>query len=353
MRKTMLAMGMMLALAAMPLQAQVPPAQPAAAEQVEQAPVQQAPMGADGIRTEATVIVDGTQPGPGLWLVRKGNHDLWILGTISPLPAKMQWQSKQVEEVIANAQEVIRPPGVSLGVDVGWFKGLTLLPSVLGARKNPDGKTLQQMVSPQSYQRWKMLKAQYIGSDGGIEKWRPLFAAQELYKQAMKKTGLDNGKSVWPIITKAIETHHPSVTLTDVKITITDPKPLIKEFSKTTLDDTACFDNTMTRIETNLDAMRARANAWATGDIEALQTLPVANQYQACIDAVSDAGIGRKLGFRDAQQQTEAKWMAAAEAALNKNAVTFAALDMKELLGADGFLAKLKAKGYSVLAPDE
>lgn len=345
MRKTILAMTM--AMVVMPLQAQVAPTQAGAS------PVQQATVAADGIRTEATVVVDGTQPGPGLWLVRNGAHDLWILGTLSPLPAKMQWQSKRVEEVIANSQEVIRPPGVSLGVDVGWFKGLTLLPSVLGARKNPDGKTLQQMVSPQSYERWKILKARYIGSDGGIEKWRPLFAAQELYKEAMKKAGLDNAKSVWPVITKAIETHHPNVTVTQVKITITDPKPLIKEFSKTTLDDTACFDSTMTRIETNLDAMRARANAWATGDIEALQTLPMANQYQACMDAVSDAGIGRKLGFRDAQRQADAKWMAAAEAALNKNAVTFAALDMKELLGADGFLSKLKAKGYMVLAPDE
>lgn len=345
MRRTMLSM--MLALAVMPLQAQVVPVQTGAP------PGQQAGIAADGIRTEATVIVDGTQPGPGLWLVRNGSHDLWILGTLSPLPAKMQWQSKRVEEVIANAQEVIRPPGVSLGVDVGWFKGLTLVPSVLGARKNPGGKLLQQVVSPASYERWKTLKAQYIGNDGGIEKWRPLFAAQELYKQAMKKAGLDNAKSVWPVITKAIETHHPNVTVTQVKITITDPKPLIKEFSKTTLDDTACFDSTMARIETNLDAMRARANAWATGDIEALQTLPTANQYQACMDAVSDAGIGRKLGFRDAQRQSEAKWMAAAEAALNKNTVTFAALDMTELLGGDGVLSKLKAKGYTVLAPDE
>ena len=45
--------------------------------------------------------------------------------------------------------------------------------------------------------------------------------------------------------------------------------------------------------------------------------------------------------------------MAAADAALNKNAVTFATVDMKDLLGANGFLAKLKAKGYTVLAPDE
>ena len=125
-------------------------------------------MPADGIRTEATVVVTGEQPGPGLWLVRKGNHDLWILGTLNPLPAGMQWQSKQVEQVIANAQEVIRPPRVTLDVKAGFFQKLTLLPAMLGARKNPDGRRLEQLVSPASYARWKTLKARYIGSDGGV-----------------------------------------------------------------------------------------------------------------------------------------------------------------------------------------
>jgi uncharacterized protein YbaP (TraB family) len=307
----------------------------------------------DGIRTEATVVVTGEQPGPGLWLVRNGSHDLWILGTLNPLPSGMQWQSKQVEDVIAGAQEVIRPPSVSFTVGTSWFKALFLLPKMLTARNNPDGKRLQQVVSPQSYARWKLLKTRYIGNDGGIEKWRPLFAAQELYQKAMKKSGLDSSKSVWPVINKAIETHHPNVTVVKEEIVVKDPKPLLKEWSKTTLDDIACFDNTMTRIETDLDAMRARANAWATGDMAALQSLPPAYQWEACSSAITEAGIGKRLGFGDANQKVRAKWMAAADAALNKNAVTFASVDMKDLMGANGFLAKLKAKGYTVLAPDE
>jgi len=349
MRTTMLAavLGWMLVA---PLHAQQAVPQPVAANPPVAA---QQPLPADGIRTEATVVVTGEQPGPGLWLVRNGSHDLWILGTLSPLPARMQWQSKRVEQAIASAQEAIQPPRVSFDVKVGFFRGLTLLPSMLGARKNPDGRTLQQVVSPQSYARWKTLKARYIGNDGGIEKWRPLFAAQELYKEAMKKSGLDNAKSVGPVIAKAIETHHPAVTVVKEEIVVTDPKPLLKEFSKTTLDDIACFDNTMTRIESDLDAMRARANAWATGDMAALQSLPPAYQWEACSSAITEAGIGKRLGFGDAQKKVEAKWMAAAEAALNKNAVTFAMLDMKDMLGPNGYLAKLEAKGYTVLAPDE
>ena len=348
MRLTMLAM-VLGSILAMPLHAQQAAPQAAVADP----PVSTQAVPGDGIRTEATVVVTGEQPGPGLWLVRKGGHDLWILGTLNPLPAGMRWQSKQVEQVIANAQEVIRAPRVSFDVKVGFFRGLTLLPSMLGARKNPDGKTLQQVVSPESYARWKALKARYIGNDGGVEKWRPLFAAQELYKEAMKKSGLDNAKSVWPVIDKAIETHHPNVTVVKEEIVVKDPKPLLKEFSKTTLDDIACFENTMTRIKTDLDAMRARANAWATGDMAALQSLPPAYQWEACSSAITEAGIGKRLGFGDANQKVRAKWMVAAEAALEKNAVTFASLDMKDLAGPNGFLARFKAKGYTVLAPDE
>ena len=349
MRKTMLALAM-LSLCAMPLKAQQ--VNPGPVPAVPPVSTQQA-LPADGIRTEATVVVTGEQPGPGLWLVRNGSHDLWILGTLNPLPAGMQWQSNQIEQVIANAQEVIRPPRVTLDVKTGFFGKLMLVPSMLGARKNPGGKTLQQVVSPQSYARWKTLKARYIGNDGGVEKWRPLFAAQELYSEAMKKSGLDNAKSVWPVINKAIETYHPNVTVVKEEIVVKDPKPLLKEWSKTTLDDIACFDNTMTRIETDLDAMRARANAWATGDMAALQSLSPAYQWEACSSAITEAGIGKRLGFGDANQKVRAKWMAAAEAALNRNSVTFATVDMKDLLGANGFLAKLKAKGYTVLAPDE
>jgi hypothetical protein len=203
----MLMMGTWLVLA-LPAYAQQQQATPAQA--VQETPILSRP-GADGIRTEDTVVVTGDQPGPGLWLVRNGGHDLWILATLSPLPKRMQWQSKRVEDVIANAQEVIRPPRVTLDVKAGFFQTLLLVPSMLGARKNPDGRTLQQVVSPGSYDRWKALKARYIGTDGGVEKWRPLFAAQELYEEALKKSGLDNAKSVWPVIDRAIEEHHPNV----------------------------------------------------------------------------------------------------------------------------------------------
>ena len=138
------------------------------------------------------VLVGGEQPGPEMCLVRTpdGLRDMYVMAVLSPPPAGMTLQSKRIDAVVANAQEVIRSPYVSFNVDTGWVRGLMLLPKLLGARRNPDGKTLQELVSPASYARWTALKARYIGRNSGIESWRPLFAAQELYKDAMKKSGL-------------------------------------------------------------------------------------------------------------------------------------------------------------------
>jgi hypothetical protein len=44
-----------------------------------------------------TVLVTGIRPGPALWKVSKGDHVLWILGTYSPMPKKMTWNSAAAE----------------------------------------------------------------------------------------------------------------------------------------------------------------------------------------------------------------------------------------------------------------
>jgi hypothetical protein len=68
-----------------------------------------------------TIVVSGEQPGPGLWKVSRGDHVLWVLGTLAPLPKGMNWKAKEVVEVIATAQEVLGTPQVGIKADVGFF----------------------------------------------------------------------------------------------------------------------------------------------------------------------------------------------------------------------------------------
>ncbi len=298
-----------------------------------------------------TMVVTGAQPGPGMWKVSKGDHTLWILGTLSPLPKKMTWLPRDVEAVIAQSQEVLEAPGVSFDSDVGIVRSALLIPSLLKARKNPDGRTLQQVLPADLHARWQALKLKYIGRDAGVEKWRPIFAAYELYKEALDESGLVQGGVIGPVVNKAVKRHKVKRTSPTVKVKIEQPKKAIKEFSTSSLADIDCFGKTMTRLETDLATMTARANAWAIGDIEALRALPYDDQNRECLTAFIQAGFAQKRGMSDLPARVQAAWLTAADAALEKNQVTFATLPIADMLKPDGYLSQLSARGYAVEAP--
>ena len=312
---------------------------------------QSAPAAEPPITDIAPLVVSGAQPGPGMWRVGRGEHVMWVLGTLSPLPKKMDWVSKDVEAALAQSQEIIWQPAVSIDADVGIFQGLLLAPKALAARRNPDGASLQQVVPAELYARWTLLKQRYIGRDAGIESWRPMFAAMKLYDEAMDDTGLVKSGIVGPVLQRAVKRYGLEQTAPTVKLSIKDPKQALAEFRETRLDDLDCFRRTLDRLETDIDAMRERANAWAVGDIDALRALPYSDQNEACMRAAMETSAVRKRGASDLDAQLRSLWMQAAEKALAKNAVTFAVLPMRELLKPDGYLAQLQAKGYTVQAP--
>lgn len=301
----------------------------------------------------APVVVSGEQPGPGMWQVRNGQgHTLWILGTVSPLPAKLEWRADEVQAVIASAQEVLGSPGWALDADVGFFRGLTLLPSAMKAARDPDGRTLREVLPPDLYARWEVLKQRHIGRDKGIEKDRPLVAATQLYAAALKDVGLGRSSPVSRIVQKASKAHGLTPVSTQVAIKIVDPRQALKEVRGTALQDVECFRRTLDVVEHGLPLLAERANAWSVGDIEALERLAVKGQYLACVDAVANSDFGRRRGLTDVDAQAHRKWMTMAGEALARNAVTFATVPVTSLLTPGGYADQLRARGYEVQAPE-
>ena len=299
------------------------------------------------------VTVSGIQPGPGLWKVSKGDHVMYVLGVVSPLPDRMQWKTDEVEDVIAHSQEVIDPPKVTIKAETGFFGKLFLLPSLIGARKNPDGKTLQQSLPTPLYARWQPLKQQYIGSDSGIERWRPIFAALELYDKAIKRSGMTASGGVKNTVRDLARKHGVKITETKYEMKIAEPRAAVKAFKSLSMNDEQCFADVLDTVQGQLGAMVARANAWATGDIDVLRKASLKDQREACVTAVTETGLAQKIGLSDLPQKVEQTWLDAAKTALANDTQSFALLPMDQVLGTQGLLAKLKAQGYQVQAPDE
>ena len=315
------------------------------------APSQQA---TDSLATEAgelvpqTVLVSGSRPGPGMWKVSKDGHVMWVFGTYSPLPTKMEWHSRGVEKAIAQSQEYLKPPGSS--VSVGWG-AVTALPFLIGVKKNPDGAELKDLLPPDVYARWQPLKQVYFGDDSGIERERPSFVAAELSNRALKQAGLTNSNEITKTIEKIVEKHNLKVTDATLRVEIKDPGKAVRDFKKSAMDDVPCLAKTIERLDRELLAMRERANAWAVGEYEDIRKLDYGDRA-ACRQAVLSSSLAKNQPeLQTLNERALAAWVTAAEKALATNASTFTVLHIKEILDPKGLLATLQAKGYTVEPP--
>ena len=300
-----------------------------------------------------TVVVSGAQPGPGFWKATKGDHVLWILGTISPLPKRMDWESSDVEATIAGSQELLMPPGASMRAEGAAFGGIFLLPSLMKARNNPGKETLQEVLPAADYTRWSALKQRHLGRDRGIEKRRPILAAAKLQEEALDDADLTLDNLAAKVARRAAKKHDLVITEPKVEIVIADPKATIKEFATTQLDDIDCFRRTLDRLDADIETMKLRANAWALGDIALLKSLPYTDNFRACADALLENRIAERNGFADLERQLEAKWMEAAEAAVARHPSSVALLPVTMMLREGGFLDQLRARGFTISAPPE
>lgn len=308
------------------------------------------------------VVVTGEFAGPGMWRVTKpgdaADHVLWIIGDPPPLPKRLSWKSKSVEAVVLRAQEILRDASVTMEPDekIGVFRGLALMPAAMKARRNPGDAELADLLPPELYTRWLAQKRRFLGRDGGIEEWRPLFAADKLRKAAYKDLELRDSGMVWDVVRKLADRNRIRTTSPQLKFTFKadELKAKIKEFQRESLPDVECLAASIALTEALSDRATedARARAWATADLATLQSLPaLPNAGLPCITAVMSSQVAKEILPADIREQLYQLWLSEAERALAANETTFAIAPLDKLLSADGYLARLRARGYETETP--
>jgi uncharacterized protein YbaP (TraB family) len=299
-------------------------------------PVTEAPM--------EEVVVTGEHEGPRLWKVRKGDHVLWILGTVTPLPKKMIWQSDAVEAVLQQSQEVV-PAWPAFGIGANPFTALRVWIEWRNIQKIPDRMDLREVLSPELYARFAALKAHYAPKDSRLDELRPAFAAERLLDEALDATGLTVHNEVQQTVLKLARKQ--GVKIHQDKLRVEHPVDVLKDVGKTPLQgEIACLEAVIGRLETDLGPMQARARAWALGDVDLLRKLNHPEDRTACIEAVSTSNR-----VRDLIAQAQDDWFLSVEDALARNRSTLAVQSMDRLLGENGSLAKLRKEGYEVEGP--
>jgi uncharacterized protein YbaP (TraB family) len=292
----------------------------------------------------AEVVVTGEHEGPRLWKVHKGDHVLWILGTMTPLPKKMIWQSDAVEAVLQQSQEVV-PAWPAFGIGANPFTALRVWIEWRSIQKIPDRMDLREVLPPELYARFSALKARYAPKDSKLDELRPAFAAERLLDEALDASGLTVHNEVQQAVLKLARKQ--GVKIHQDKLRVEHPVDVLKDVGKTPLQgEIACLEAVVGRLETDLGPMQARARAWALGDVDELRKLNHPEDRTACIEAVSSS-----TRVRDLIAQAQDDWFLSVEDALARNRSTLAVQSMDRLLGENGSLAKLRKEGYEVEGP--
>jgi hypothetical protein len=311
------------------------------------------------------ILVSGEFPGPGLWRVSKqaedGEHVMWIFGTLGGAePASLRWKSRQLEQVVTESQEIIHADQSNLSFDFGPFTALRHLPAALRARRNPDDKSLEEVLPADVYQRWRLLKAEYIGNDSGIEKWRPYMVADQLRKEVGRKMRPKFRGDQWARIDQLIREHELRVTTPMYEVKIPDRQlgRSMKTFLSTPLDDVQCLDVSMKLVEfwADEESLNARAMAWARANLPALRGLPpLPEPENLCMAALLESQAVQDLnlqGIDDPAGRRVHAWLGAVDRALAANRSTLAILPIDELLKQNGKLSLLRERGYRVEEPN-
>ena len=290
------------------------------------------------------VVVEGQHEGPRMWRVRRDDHVLWILGTVSPLPRKLIWQPDAVQAVLRQTQEIV-PAWPSYGIGANPITALRLYIQWRRMQKPPDHLPLQQVLPAPLYARVAALEARYDPHDKTLEQLRPMLAAERLLTRVLEASGLTARNEVQQTVLQLARAQ--GVRVRQDKLRIDDPVDVLKDVGATPLSgEIACLDAVVTRLETDIGPMQARARAWALGDVATLRALPHTDNRTACVSAVSTSERVRSL-----IERAQDDWLMAVEDSLARNRGTLAVQSMDRLLGEHGALATLKAHGYEVEGP--
>jgi hypothetical protein len=299
------------------------------------------------------VIVTGEQPGPQLWKATRDDHVLWILGTV----AEITWRAKQVAAVLDDTQQVIDQQlqgttwPANIEIDLATISPLKMISAgrkINKIRKEHAPPPLREVVPAPLYERFAALKGKYLPADEGIEMQRPRVAASALYSAAIAANGLTMRAMIHEKVHRLARERRVKVSEITLEIEV-DAETLLAintEFNEVPLAaELTCLEDTIAQIESDLPSVRARANAWAIGDVNALRKLPFLTR-ESC-DTIRYSAPR----WSDLHSRLENYWLDSIDKAVAKNRATLVLLDMSELLQPDGLLASLIARGYAVEGP--
>src|SRR5258707_3570360 len=285
------------------------------------------------------IVVTAERAGPGMWHVHRGAANVWILGSISPLPRDITWRSKQVESVLESSSQVL----VQKPIEISIPRILWMLIADRKVLMVGGGKRLKDVLPPELHARFAAQRSKVTGDKDKWERYRPIIGVAFLQQAAFHQVNLCMRLDLGAALRNLAKKH--GVRIEEIKVAgVSDMLEALKTMPPAT--ERICVEASLSTVESGLARLVDRAQAWASGNVERLDSKPEVKEVDACRNAL-DAG----KGAFDVIGRIRQTWLDNIEKYLRSPGTTIAVVNLDMLLEHGGVLDRLRAKGYEIDAP--
>lgn len=267
----------------------------------------------------------GINPSPLFWKIEHGQSTLYLLGTFHLLKQDTRWLTPGITAALDSADQLlleISEAEVDVGLVASIVRNKGMYAGAPGLQAALDSKTWQALVE----------QAAAIGiPEQMIGRFRPWYVSILLSIQYAQAEGFLAEYGAEAILTaRAVAAGQPVLGLetADEQLSALADHP--ERIQVMMLEDTLQELEELPRILGDMTA------AWVSGDEDAINALIVSGMLE--IPELYDALIVRR----------NLNWIPLLEAHLKKPGVTFLAVGVGHLVGADSVIALLRDQGYKV-----
>jgi uncharacterized protein len=264
---------------------------------------------------------------PALWEVQNpsGKGKLLLFGTFHLLPKSIQWQSALFDKKIKSAKKYV------FELSDAEMKNPQSQQLLMRKGMLPQGQTLDAIVGPALFAKVDAA-GKMVGVPADVlNRMRPWMASVLLGLQAAQAAGMEPGLGVEAVLqARAAKAKLPVMGLETMADQVDALAALDDDGARQMLEETA---NELANANKLFADMLA---AWASGDSAKIESVFLSDMqsYPKAYDALL--------------KQRNLRWLPKLEALLAQRTSMLVAVGAGHLVGPDGVVALLRAKGYRV-----
>lgn len=272
------------------------------------------------------------RPGPVLWKVSRGASVVWIIGSLPLMPRAQTWNSARLERVIDGANVVLIRPRATLDL-------FTVI-GVLSQLNLPRGQSLDGELTPDLEARLARVRALVGQNADRYSHFKPVWAGLRLYMDYDAKARMTRNEPEDTVIRLAHRHHAPVHPIATYR-----GKPVVRNLENLSpAQSQACLADVVQDIEFATANAAPAADAWSHGDLKAVRAHYAEPAFRLCLEQAPS--------FVALANQSVDDTVRAIDAALARPGKSVAVFGLDDLLREGGALARLRAEGATVTAPE-